>query len=65
MRISELTPMKMLALQEAIAKAIAKVDGYNFDSVDLAQYAQVNSRAAGYMEKAQAALRTIKEQSIY
>lgn len=65
MQLSQISPIKLLALQEKIAREIAKVDGYNFDSVDLADYAKVNPRANGYMVKAEAAISAMKAFGIY
>lgn len=61
MQLSQLSPIKQIALTEEIARAIAKVEGFEFGDVRIAQYAQINPRAARFWQQAEAAISTMKD----
>ena len=61
MNLSQLGPMQQYELIERMARAIAKVYGFDFTGVDIQNYARVNPRAAEYVRVAIAALEEVKE----
>lgn len=61
MKLSQLGPMQQYELIERMARAIAKVYGFDFTGVDIQNHARVNPRAAEYVRAAIATLEEVKE----
>ena len=63
-QLSQLSPAKMLELQEEIARAIADIDGYKFNSTtqfnSLAAYEEERDLINKYMTQAKAAIAAMK-----